>query len=110
MVWLEKYLKFKVKNAVKFVSEFEKLVGNYARQHKVDGIICGHIHQAADKMMNNVHYLNSGDWVETMSALVETEDGNWSILYYNDWLQQQSPVETIETGTSYFPSLTPELL
>ena len=67
---LSKYLKFKVKNAVKFVSEFEKLVGNYARQHNVDGIICGHIHHANMQYIDNIHYINDGDWVESCTALV----------------------------------------
>jgi UDP-2,3-diacylglucosamine pyrophosphatase LpxH len=112
---LSQVVKAKVKSAVSFISDYEEQLCEVAAANHCDGVICGHIHQAADKTINNIHYLNSGDWVETMSALVETENGEWSIVYYNDWQQQQSPAETTYTSTSqntatYFPSLTPELL
>ena len=50
---------------------------------KLDGIICGHIHQAANVWYGNIHYLNSGDWVESLTALVENEQGEWSIVSYD---------------------------
>ena len=50
-------------------------------------MICGHIHHPENTYYGNIHYLNSGDWVETMSALAEDEDGNWSILYYGETYQ-----------------------
>ncbi|MEJ8842064.1 UDP-2,3-diacylglucosamine diphosphatase [Lacibacter sp. H375] len=112
---LSQVVKAKVKSAVSFISDYEEQLCEVAAANHCNGVICGHIHQAADKTVNNIHYLNSGDWVETMSALVETENGEWSIVYYNEWLQQQSPAETTYTTTvqnaaPYFPSLTPELL
>lgn len=79
---LSKFLKFKVKNAVKFISEFEKLVGNYAKQHKVDGIICGHIHHANMQHIDNIHYINDGDWVESCTALVEHFDGRLELIHW----------------------------
>jgi len=48
------------------------------------GIICGHIHTPCIKQLDQVTYMNSGDWVETMSALVEDHDGNWHIKYYEE--------------------------
>lgn len=112
---LSQVVKAKVKSAVTFISDYEEQLCEVAAANHCNGVICGHIHQAADKTINNIHYLNSGDWVETMSALVETETGEWNIIYYNEWLQQQSPAETNYTSSSqntaaYFPSLTPELL
>lgn len=54
-----------------------------AQAKRLDGVICGHIHQAANVWYGNVHYLNSGDWVESLTALVENEQGEWNILTYN---------------------------
>ncbi|NCU74797.1 MAG: UDP-2,3-diacylglucosamine diphosphatase [Candidatus Fonsibacter ubiquis] len=81
---LSNYLKFTVKNAVKFVSEYEKLVCNYAKQFKVEGIICGHIHHANMQYMNEIHYINDGDWVESCTALVEHFDGKLELINWTD--------------------------
>lgn len=75
-------LKLKVKSAVSSASGFEMMVQEVAKARKCDGVICGHIHHPEDKMIGKVRYLNSGDWVETMSALLEDEEGNWRIMYY----------------------------
>lgn len=82
---LSQQIKAKVKSAVSFISDFEEQLASVAKSRKCDGIICGHIHQPADKYIGSVHYLNSGDWVETMSALTEDFSGNWKIVYYNEW-------------------------
>jgi UDP-2,3-diacylglucosamine pyrophosphatase LpxH len=105
-------VKAKVKSAVSFISDYEEQLCAVAEVNHCSGVICGHIHQAADKTINNIHYLNSGDWVETMSALVETTEGEWKIIYYNEWLAQLQPrAEIITTETpSFFPNLTPELV
>ena len=58
------------------------MVQEVAKARKCDGVICGHIHHPEDKMIGKVRYLNSGDWVETMSALLEDDEGNWRIMYY----------------------------
>ena len=42
-------------------------------------------------MIDGVEYLNSGDWVESLTALVEDTEGNWKIIYYKDWLAQLPP-------------------
>lgn len=81
---LAQHVKHKVKSAVSYVSAFEKELVQLAKSRKLNGIICGHIHQAANIWYDNVHYLNSGDWVESMTALVEDEQGQWDILTYND--------------------------
>lgn len=73
-------IKNKVKNAVSSVSGFETLVVEMARSKKCDGVICGHIHRPEDRVIDNIRYLNSGDWVETKSALAEDYDGNWKII------------------------------
>jgi len=80
---LSKVLKDKVKSTVNLISGFEKDLSNYAIANKCDMIICGHIHHACDKVIGGgVRYLNSGDWVESLTALVEDEAGEWKIEGY----------------------------
>jgi UDP-2,3-diacylglucosamine pyrophosphatase LpxH len=91
---LSQVIKHKVKQAVSFISDYESELCSVARNENCDGIICGHIHHPDNKYIDNIHYLNSGDWVETMSALVETEEGEWKIIYYDQWqLEQAANVE-----------------
>lgn len=87
---LSQVVKNKVKSAVSFVTDFETELARVAKARNCDGIICGHIHQPADRYIDGIHYLNSGDWVETLSALVEDEVGNWKVIYYNDWLKEHN--------------------
>ncbi len=79
---LSQSIKAKVKQAVKYVDDFENQLSSMARYKNCDGIICGHIHQPAKKEINGISYLNSGDWVESMSALVENHEGKWDLVYY----------------------------
>lgn len=99
---LSQVVKAKVKSAVSFISDYEEQLSAVAHANRCDGVICGHIHQAADKMIGDIHYLNSGDWVETMSALTETEDGQWEIQYYADWIKKLEGIHT-ETDLSDTP-------
>lgn len=78
-------IKNKVKKAVSKTSDFDRMLTDMAKAKGCDGVICGHIHRPEDRMINGVRYLNSGDWVETMSALVEDYEGRWEIVYYKDW-------------------------
>jgi len=82
---LSALLKNKVKKVVNLISDYEDKLSSIANDRNCNGIICGHIHQADDKMIGNIHYLNSGDWVESMTALVETFDNNWKIVEYTSW-------------------------
>jgi UDP-2,3-diacylglucosamine pyrophosphatase LpxH len=81
---LSAYLKGKVKNAVQFASNFADAIATEAARRGVDGIVCGHIHQAAISELNGVLYCNDGDWVESCTALVEHCDGRLEIL---EWMQ-----------------------
>jgi UDP-2,3-diacylglucosamine pyrophosphatase LpxH len=54
-----------------------------ARQRRCEGVICGHIHTPADRMIDGIHYLNDGDWVESCTALVEHQDGRFEIVTWN---------------------------
>lgn len=83
-------IKDKVKKAVANASDFENMLTDMARAKGYDGVICGHIHRAEDRMINGIHYLNSGDWVETLSGLVEDFGGKWKIVYYKDFFPQNT--------------------
>lgn len=76
-------LKQKVKEAVNYISGFEKKLVREARIRGTDGVICGHIHKAAwETALGTIPYGNCGDWVESCSALVEQHDGSIELL---DW-------------------------
>lgn len=75
-------IKKRVKFLVSFMSKFEEKAVKFAEHKKCDGVICGHIHTPENKIINGMIYMNSGDWVETKSALVEDFNGDWKILYY----------------------------
>ncbi len=80
---LSAWAKQKVKNAVNAVGEFETQLTAEAKRLKVDGVICGHIHKADDHTRFGVRYLNSGDWVESCTALIEHADGRFEILRWS---------------------------
>lgn len=79
---LSQTIKQKVKLAVNFISDFEEKLAELAVAKDANGIICGHIHKAEIKQIGSIQYMNSGDWVESMSALVETHQGEWKLVYY----------------------------
>lgn len=85
---LSQVVKSKVKSAVSFIDDYETELVKVARSRRCHGIICGHIHQPAIKTITGIEYLNSGDWVESLTALVEDEQGKWKIIYYNQWLEE----------------------
>ena len=86
-VSLSKKVKNSVKKAVKFIGDFEKKATEIAINNHYDYVICGHIHQPADKIWTtekgSVHYLNSGDWIENLSWL-EFDKGNWNLKFFNE--------------------------
>jgi len=84
---LSAYVKSRVKNAVKFISQFEEAVVRYAQFYHADGIVCGHIHTPALKQIGGLTYYNIGDWVESSTALVEHFDGRIELVY---WKQAES--------------------
>ena len=77
---LSAYLKHKVKNAVEYIGNYETALAREARAREVDGVICGHIHHAEIRPMEDILYCNDGDWVESCTALVEDKEGSLSIV------------------------------
>jgi len=65
-----------------FRQYFEKAVSKEAKARGFDGAICGHIHVPADKIIEGIHYLNDGDWVQSSSALVETYNGELKLFHF----------------------------
>jgi UDP-2,3-diacylglucosamine pyrophosphatase LpxH len=86
---LSRFLKHKVKKAVDFMFQFEKNLAGYCKKKGYDGVICGHIHHAEIKEIEGVMYMNDGDWVESLTALVENYDGTWQIV---TWTQESDNV------------------
>ena len=77
---LSRFLKHKVKKAADFMFQFERNLIMYCRKRGYDGVICGHIHHAEIKDIDGITYMNDGDWVESMTALVENHNGSWEIV------------------------------
>lgn len=68
------------KKLVSNFTNFEKQITDFAVKNNYDGIICGHIHHPEDTYLGNIHYLNSGDWIENKSVLIEDENQCWKVL------------------------------
>jgi UDP-2,3-diacylglucosamine pyrophosphatase LpxH len=81
---LSQFLKLRVKNAVSYITAFEDALAREARTRGFDGVVCGHIHHAEVRAIGDILYCNSGDWVESLTALVEAQDGTLSILRWQE--------------------------
>lgn len=77
---LSAWVKHRVKQAVNFVSDYEHAVSYECKRRGYDGVVCGHIHRAEIRDIDGVRYMNCGDWVESCTALVEDERGEFHIL------------------------------
>jgi UDP-2,3-diacylglucosamine pyrophosphatase LpxH len=91
------FLKSQMKDAMKYIHNFERALASEARKRGVDGVICGHIHRAEVTQHDDVMYCNDGDWVESCTTLVEDHAGNLSLLR---WTENR---EVILDATSSMP-------
>ncbi len=80
---LSQYLKHKVKRAVSHVNDFERAVAAEARERGYHGVVCGHIHRPEMRLIDGTLYANDGDWVESLSALVEHRDGRLELVHWH---------------------------
>ncbi len=83
------WAKLKVKDAVKFIGSFEKELAEEARRRGAQGVVCGHIHHAAIRDIDGITYVNTGDFVESCSAVVEHFDGRLEILHWLSKLEDR---------------------
>lgn len=94
---LSKKIKQSVKNAVKYISDFEDTASQLAIENGYDYVVCGHIHQPQKRQVfkNNgsTLYLNSGDWIESLSAL-EYDQGEWKVFLYDTMKDQLKEIST----------------
>jgi UDP-2,3-diacylglucosamine pyrophosphatase LpxH len=97
---LSQYLKDKVKKAVSFINDFEVAVAAEARKRGYQGVVCGHIHRAEMREIDGTLYCNDGDWVESLTALVEHFDGRLEIVHWAPSVKkrQEKPVKLSQKG------------
>jgi UDP-2,3-diacylglucosamine pyrophosphatase LpxH len=89
---LSAYLKHRVKSALNYVTDFEGAVAREARQRGLQAVVCGHIHRAQMRDIDGVLYCNDGDWVESLTALVEHADGRLELV---DWSHSVSAAPAV---------------
>lgn len=108
---LSKAIKARVKSAVSFVGNYEEQLKNFAHKHNCIGIMCGHIHTPDNKMIGDIHYLNSGDWVESLTALVEYDNGEFEIFNYKEFarrLDEKASIKALKKAKAGEVDLEPE--
>jgi hypothetical protein len=105
---LSRYLKLKVKRAVSYVSDFEVAVAREARRRGADGVVCGHIHHAEIRDIDGVLYCNDGDWVESLTALVEHHEGRLEIIDRSESRDARSALAAAATpAPAHAPPVAP---
>lgn len=94
---LAAFVKYKVKNVVQFISDYEESIVHSLKNGNLDGVICGHIHHAEIKYIEGFQYINTGDFVESCTAIVEHYDGTLELI---KWTKQEIPLLTapLEAG------------
>ncbi|MEM1157351.1 MAG: UDP-2,3-diacylglucosamine diphosphatase [Verrucomicrobiota bacterium] len=100
---LSAYIKNEVKNVVSFIGNFETEIVRYAKEYDVDSVLCGHIHHPAIRKIGGIHYYNTGDWVESCSAVVENTAGEIKLLtnlnQSREWMElKQRKKKTVGTA------------
>lgn len=92
------WAKLKVKKAVNFIGSFESALAEEARKHGADGVICGHIHHAAIRDIDGITYINTGDFVESCTAIAEHHDGRMEIIHWLAPKPEPAPQPALETS------------
>ena len=92
---LAQFLKHRVKNAVSYIGNFEEALAAEARRRHFDGVVCGHIHKAEIRDIGGILYCNDGDWVESLTALVELDNGELRIINWKS-------IEALQRGALAF--------
>ncbi|MCB1345278.1 MAG: UDP-2,3-diacylglucosamine diphosphatase [Nitratireductor sp.] len=93
---LSNWAKLRVKNAVSFIGKFEQVLADEARENELDGVICGHIHHAVIEERAGIHYCNTGDWVESCTAIAETPQGELRLIRWFDERRDAVPEDDLD--------------
>ncbi len=111
-VSLSKKIKNSVKKAVKFIADFEEKAIELAIDNHYDYVICGHIHQPSDRIVENelgkTHYLNSGDWIENLSWL-EYNQENWTLNFYDETQYKRPEIEANDISVNVEELIHPQI-
>jgi len=91
-----KAIKHQFKNAMKYIGGFEQILVDYARERECDGVVCGHIHTADIKPIQDIMYYNCGDWVENHSAIIEYDDGEMVLVNHAEMLIHETFEQSID--------------
>ncbi|MDC0403504.1 UDP-2,3-diacylglucosamine diphosphatase [Porticoccaceae bacterium] len=93
-------VKTRVGKARETIEQYEQTVAQYAAELGCDGVICGHIHKAELKKIAGTLYLNDGDWVESCTAIVETQTGWFELLHWADRRERLQSCQDLELANS----------
>ena len=99
------YAKNRVKRAVSFIFDFEDSVIHAVRERGLDGVICGHIHNAAVRHVDGITYVNCGDWVDSCTAIVEHLDGELELIRAWQPAAAPRPMESAPNGVAPAPTV-----
>jgi UDP-2,3-diacylglucosamine pyrophosphatase LpxH len=77
---LAERIKLNIAASVRYITQFEQIAASHARAQGYDGVVCGHIHRANLREIEGTLYCNTGDWVESCSALIERMNGELQLL------------------------------
>ncbi len=105
---LSAWAKLKVKNAVSFIGHFEETLAKEAKRLNCDGVICCHIHHATLRDLEGVTYINSGDWVESCTAIIEHFDGRFEIVRWSDKVREMNMLPETTNNDAKDGSLIPQ--
>ena len=111
---LSKKIKNGVKTALKYINDFEQTAADIGIDNSYHYVICGHIHQPQNRLIEtskgSIRYLNSGDWIENLTAL-EYNKGQWSLYHFEEHLLQEETTEIEEEmdTSKLFANLLQEL-
>lgn len=83
-------VKSRSKKAMDYIAHYEQAAIQFAQRKEFDGIICGHIHVANNRVENGVHYLNTGDWQDSCTAIIEHNNGELELLNSPQWLRSRA--------------------
>ena len=95
---LSQFLKHRVKKAIDFMFHFERNLAAYCKKRGFDGVIAGHVHNPEIKLIDGVWYFNDGDFVESVSALVETHEGDWILIHLEE--TEWRPFQVLDRKTN----------